>query len=232
MKKLTQLPILLILVTTISFSSCSWFANEVSDKIVEKTKEKEELKGVPYIPGTKLAPLNREKKIELTKRINWEVKIPAGYNEMTVSELNAIEQKGEEAMRQAGESPAKSSRTVYAAKKADGKNSLITTLVPYNPLTDGLFSSIVTDSKTGIEQTYKAAGMPFNAIQNKVKIDDLTWNRIQVTIYTDATKSQVLMLQNIYMALLENEVCSITASTTNIADNLLLTSAINNSKFR
>lgn len=106
------------------------------------------------------------------------------------------------------------------------------TAIQINPLTDGLFSSIVSDSKLGIEQTYRTAGMPFNTFQNSIKIDDLNWSRIQVTIYTDATKSQVLMYQNIYMALLENEVCTITASTTSAAENLLLTNAINNSKFR
>lgn len=232
MKKINHFPILLLISLSIfSLTSCNWVAKKIQEIIVENNG-KDTLKGVPYTPSKKLVIPSTEKKIALTKRINWEVKLPAGYSEMTVSELKAIEQKGEEAINNSGEVSAQKSNTVYAAKKADGKNSVLVTTTPYNALRDGLFTSLVADSKLGIEQTYRSVGMPISSSQSTLKIDDLNWNRIHVTIYADPSRQKIVMLQNIYMALVENDVITITSSTTNIADNLLLVSAINNSKFR
>lgn len=202
----------------------------------DKNKQNREVSNpVTYNPNSgsvQNRKTTRDISVPVNKRIEWKFTLPNGYSELSTSEVDQLNQKGREVIEElAGQSTDDGNRTVFAAKK-DEQNIILVTRGPYDAKVNGLGVMYMNEIENATMETYRARGIPFNFKRSSVKIDDLNFRRLDITIFGDEAKTHPLLFQTYFSAIMEDKLLVITNSYNDRYNGLLAEKKITGSVFR
>ena len=234
---MTIKPFILTLVV-VAFTSCTININNHPEKDDPKKKEVKKIK-LPENIGVKkkeknptqslgTKPFKIQKKTPVQRsvtfipNIKFSYVLPNDYTFMTQKELKAIYQKGAEQLN----TPVNSALQLWGIKRGDKDNIIINVDLAQLGRNDEISQSIQS-----IRDVYTQRNIPFTSKRDFLVMGKLIFTKISVSIYTDFTKTKVLLYQDYYMAKTNGRIITINSNADDIISSIMQNSMLKNATF-